>query len=144
MKNTRRKKSSPLLPSPTNLARSIPTKRDPTTPTSEEAVEATSEALTTTEEGTTTAEEKIMATVVAEAVTAITVVEKIMVTVVAEVVTAITEAEAVTLTEAEAAAEVAGNPVVEEAATLRDTMKGVIIKKVATLLLLRKHLTLSA
>jgi len=126
MKNTRRKQSSPPLPSPTNLARSIPTKRDPTTPTSEVAVEATSEALATTEEGTTTPAEKIMGTVVAEVVKAITVVE------------------AVTLTEAEVAAEVAGNPVVEEAATLRDTMKAVIIKKVAMLLLLRKHLTLSA
>jgi hypothetical protein len=52
-KITRKKKFSPPLPPLTNLARSTPTKEDPTIPTTEEAEVATSEALITIVEGAT-------------------------------------------------------------------------------------------
>lgn len=104
LKNTRRRKSSPPHLSPINPDRStLPTKRDPTTLTSEAAVGATSEAPTTTVEAAATAAVKTAATAVAEAVT---------------------------LTVAEAIAEVAiigSTPAEAEAATPRDTRRALTI-----------------
>jgi hypothetical protein len=58
----RKKKFSPPHPPLINLARSTPTKEDPTTPTTEEAEVATSEALTTIVEGATSEAAKTVAT----------------------------------------------------------------------------------
>jgi hypothetical protein len=61
-KITRKKKSRPPPPPLTNLAIDIPTKEDPTTPTTEEAEVATSEALITIVEGATSEVARTVAT----------------------------------------------------------------------------------